>query len=186
MKQPLLYFHFIIFTRIFCWEKFPRNAKISKFEHGNIPNESLDQENHFNPFSYRLQLPLIVPYGGSHLTPFIAALIGVTLVTLVSTIQNSVVSPGLVKKLFKPRYPLQLAWCPPHTAFRIYHHPKLNQLLANTTQKYQKIFTGGVHPIRDYGHPGNLIPFYHPGRTGCTPLTLDRIPGRPRGTPSRI
>ena len=40
-----------------------------------------------------------------------------------------------------------------------------------------------LHPIRDYGHPGNLIP---PALTlaklGCTPLTLDQILGG-RGAP---
>ena len=41
--------------------------------------------------------------------------------TLVSPRQNSVVTPSLAKKLFKP---LPLVWFPPHTT--TYHHLKLN------------------------------------------------------------
>ena len=44
----------------------------------------------------------------------------------------------------------------------------------------------GVHPIRDYGHPGNLIPNTHPGKTGVHPISIGPHPGQTGCTPGSI
>ena len=64
------------------------------------------------------------------------------------------------------------SFCGFHPNFPIYHHPKEFQIFY---QLYAR-----VHSIRDYGHPGNLIP---PTLTPAKhPLTMDRIPGCTSGT----
>ena len=55
--------------------------------------------------------------------------------------------------------------------------------IVNYTPKYHPdqifyLLYAGVHLIRDYGHPGNLIPpTLTLAKLGCTPLTLDHTPG---------
>ena len=86
------------------------------------------------------------------------------MMTLVSPRQNLAVTPSLVKETIQTLTPLELVWFPPHTTYNPKHPDQIFNLLY-----------AEVHPIRDYGHPGNLIPpTLTPEKLGCTSLTLDR------------
>ena len=86
--------------------------------------------------------------------------------TLVSPRRNSVVTPTSMK-LFKPRHPSSLCGFHPIqlSAFiTILNWAPINQHHPEGIPNIQIFYLlyAGVHLIRDYGHPGNLIPQHLP------------------------
>ena len=70
-------------------------------------------------------------------------------------------NPKPCKEITQTLISLQLVWFPPHTTFRIYHHPKLNSNLPTQPRgnsKFLPVLCRGAPQQGLYDHLGSLAP----------------------------